>query len=50
MGTKYDVDKFIGDKDFRLRKVKTQAILIQQKCAEALKGEADLSDRIHVTP
>jgi hypothetical protein len=48
MGSKWDIEKFTGSNDFGLWKVKTRAILIQQKCEQALKGaehmSADLSD------
>ncbi|KAK2447548.1 secreted RxLR effector protein [Trifolium repens] len=48
MGSKWDIEKFTGSNDFGLWKVKTRAILIQQKCEQALKGvehmPADLSD------
>jgi len=39
MVLKWGIEKFIGDKDFGLWKVKMKAILIQQKCEKALKGE-----------
>ncbi|WJX42094.1 hypothetical protein P8452_29365 [Trifolium repens] len=48
MGSKWDIEKFTGSNDFGLWKVKTRAILIQQKCEQALKGvehmPANLSD------
>jgi len=37
MGSKWDIE---GSNDFGLWKVKMQAVLTQQKCVEALKGEA----------
>lgn len=40
MGSKWDIEKFTGSNDFGLWKVKMQAVLTQQKCVEALKGEA----------
>ena len=40
MGSKWDIEKFTGSNDFGLLKVKMQAVLTQQKCVEALKGEA----------
>jgi hypothetical protein len=43
MGSKWDIEKFIGSNDFRLWKVKMQAVLAQQKCEEALMGEAELA-------
>jgi len=39
LGSKRDIEKFIGDNDFGLWKVKMEAVLIQQKCEKALKGE-----------
>jgi hypothetical protein len=39
MGSKWDIEKFTGDNDFGLWKVKMEAVLIQQKCEKALKGE-----------
>jgi len=39
MGLKWDIEKFTGDNNFGLWKVKMEAVLIQQKCGEALKGE-----------
>jgi len=40
MGSKWDIEKFTGSNNFGLWKVNMRAILIQQKCVEALKGEA----------
>jgi len=40
MGSKWDIEKFTGSNDFGLWKVKMQTVLTQQKCVEALKGEA----------
>lgn len=48
MGSKWDIEKFTGSNDFGLWKVKMRAILIQQKCVEALKGEAQMPT--HLTP
>ena len=42
MGSKWDIEKFTGDNDFRLWKVKMEVVLIQQKCEKALKGEGSL--------
>ena len=42
MGSKWDIEKFTGDNDFELWKVKMEAVLIQQKCVKALKGEGSL--------
>jgi hypothetical protein len=39
MGSKWDIEKFTKDNDFGLWKVKMEAVLIQQKCEKALKGE-----------
>ncbi|WVZ02051.1 hypothetical protein V8G54_022857 [Vigna mungo] len=46
MATKFDVEKFNGANDFGLWKIKMEAILIQQGCVEALKGESKMSDTI----
>jgi len=42
MGSKWDIENFTGDNDFGLWKVKMEAVLIQQKCEKALKGEGVL--------
>jgi len=42
MGSKWDIEKFTGDNDLGLWKVKMEAVLIQQKCEKALKGEGAL--------
>ena len=42
MGSKWDIEKFIEDNDFGLWKVNMEAVLIQQKCEKALKGEGAL--------
>jgi len=42
MGSKWDIEKFTEDNDFGLWKVKMKAVLIQQKCEKALKGEGAL--------
>ncbi|KEH16640.1 hypothetical protein MTR_0127s0030 [Medicago truncatula] len=42
MGSKWDIEKFTGDNDFGLWKVKMEAVLIQQKCEKTLKGEGSL--------
>jgi len=43
MGLKWDIEKFTGDNDFGLWKVKMQAVLIQQKCEKTLKGDRNIS-------
>ena len=43
MGSMWDIEKFTGDNDFGLWKVKMEAVLIQQKCEKTLKGEGALS-------
>jgi len=48
MGSKWDIEKFTSGNDFGLWKVKMRAILIQQKCVEALMGEAQMPT--HLTP
>jgi hypothetical protein len=42
MGSKWDIEKYIGVNDFGLWKVKMEVVLIQQKCEKALKGEGVL--------
>jgi len=42
MGSKWDIEKFTGDNDSGLWKVKMEAVLIQQKCEKDLKGEGSL--------
>jgi len=42
MGSKWDIEKFTGDDDFGLWKVKMEAVSIQQKCEKTLKGEGAL--------
>ncbi|WVZ16441.1 hypothetical protein V8G54_009423 [Vigna mungo] len=44
MATKFDIEKFNGANDFGLWKIKMEAILIQQGCDEALKGESRMRD------
>jgi uncharacterized membrane protein YheB (UPF0754 family) len=41
--TKYDIYKFSGENDSGLWKIKMEAILIQQGCAEEIKGEERMS-------
>jgi hypothetical protein len=43
MGSKWNIEKFTGDNDFGLWKVKMEAMLIQQKCEKSLKGEGVFS-------
>jgi len=42
MGSKWDMEKFTGDNNFVLWKVKMEAVLMQQKCEKVLKGEGVL--------
>jgi len=42
MGSKWNTEKFTGDNHFGLWKVKMEAVLIQQICEKALKGEGVL--------
>ena len=42
MATKFDLEKFTGSNDFKLWKMKMEAILIQQGCDKALKGESNM--------
>jgi galactitol-specific phosphotransferase system IIB component len=42
MDSKWDIEKFTGDNDFGLWRVKMEAVLIQKKCEKALKGEGSL--------
>ena len=44
--TKYDIEKFSGENDFGLWRIKMEAILIQHGCAEALKGEERMSESL----
>nr|KYP64673.1 Retrovirus-related Pol polyprotein from transposon TNT 1-94 [Cajanus cajan] len=44
--TKYDIEKFSGENDFGLWRIKMEAILIQQGCAEAIKGEEKMSSSL----
>ncbi|KAK2387677.1 alpha carbonic anhydrase [Trifolium repens] len=43
MGTKWEIEKFTGDNDFGLWKVKMRALLTHNKCVEALKGVTQMS-------
>lgn len=40
---KYDIEKFNGNNDFGLWRIKMRAILIQQGLMDALKGEDALT-------
>ena len=40
MVSRWEIEKFSGNNDFGLWKIKMQAILIQEKCIDALKSEA----------
>jgi hypothetical protein len=42
MSSKWEIEKFTGDNDFGLWKVKMEAMLIHRKCEKALKGEGAL--------
>ena len=42
MAMKFDIEKFSSSNDFGLWKIKMEAILIQQGCDEALKGESNM--------
>ncbi|KAK2453266.1 hypothetical protein QL285_000978 [Trifolium repens] len=42
MGSKFDIEKFTGSNDFGLWKVKMKAVLVHNKCVEALKGKTRL--------
>ncbi|MCH81822.1 cytochrome P450 [Trifolium medium] len=46
MDFKWDIEKFTVMNDFGLWKVKRQAILAQQKCKDALLGEANMSGHL----
>ena len=41
--TKYEIEKFTGVNDFVLWSLKIKALLAQQGCSEALKGEAAMN-------
>jgi len=45
MGSKWDIEKFSGSNDF-VWNVKMQAVLTQQKCIGALKGEVVISSNL----
>ncbi|PNX91160.1 cytochrome p450, partial [Trifolium pratense] len=40
MGSKFDIEKFTGSNVYGLWNVKMRAVLVHNKCVEALKGEA----------
>ena len=42
MSTKFELEKFIGDNDFGLWKMKMEAVLIKEGLALALKKESEL--------
>jgi len=42
MGPKWDIEKFTKSNNFGLWKVKMEVVFINQKCAQALKGEGAL--------
>ena len=42
MAMKFDIEKFSSSNDFGLWKIKMEAILIQQGCDEALKGDSNM--------
>nr|KYP76594.1 Retrovirus-related Pol polyprotein from transposon TNT 1-94 [Cajanus cajan] len=44
--TKYDIEKFSGENDFGLWRIKMEAIFIQQGCVEAIKGEEKMSSSL----
>lgn len=44
--TKYDIEKFSGENDFGLWRIKMEAILTQHGCAEAIKGEAQMPSNL----
>ena len=44
--TKYDIEKFSGENDFGLWRIKMEAILIQHGCVEALKEEERMSESL----
>src|SRR3954464_10360508 len=41
--TKYEIENFTGVNDFGLWRLKMKALLVQQDCLEALKGEAAMN-------
>jgi hypothetical protein len=41
MGSKWDIEKFTGSNDYELWKVKMRAVLIQNKCGEALMSRPE---------
>ena len=44
--TKYDIEKFSGENDFGLWRIKMEAILIQHGCPKALKGEEKMFESL----
>jgi hypothetical protein len=46
IGTKYDMEKFSGANDFGLWRTKMEAILVQQGCAEVIKGQEKMSSSL----
>jgi len=44
--TKYNIEKFSGENDFGLWRIKMEAILIQHGCAKDLKGEERMSESL----
>ncbi|KHN13665.1 Retrovirus-related Pol polyprotein from transposon TNT 1-94, partial [Glycine soja] len=42
MGTRFDVEKFTGENDFSLRRIKMQALLVHQGLDDALQGASKL--------
>lgn len=44
--TKYEIEKFTGVNDFGLRRLKMQALLVEQGLLEALKGPEKMDDAL----
>lgn len=43
MVTMFDIEKFSYENNFKLWRIKIEVILIQQECADDIKGEAYMS-------
>ena len=44
--TKYEIETFTGVNDFGLWRLKMKALLVQQGCLEALKGESSMNEAL----
>ena len=46
--TKYEIQKFTGVNDFGMWHLKMKALLVQQGCLEALKGESAMTEALTI--